>query len=82
MIFLPATGFIYEPPTQLNLPFLRLGLEPIRPKGVVPSSLTMVFKLALEASKTWKRLKGYKLILKVLEGEKFVNGELEEGVAA
>jgi len=42
----------------------------------------MVYKLALEASRTWKRLKGYKFILKVLEGKKFVNGELEEEVAA
>jgi len=42
----------------------------------------MVYKLALEASRTWKRLKGYKLILKVLEGRKFVDGEEEEEVAA
>jgi transposase-like protein len=46
------------------------------------ATLTMVFKLAKEASKTWIRLQGHKLILKVLDGAKFVDGELEEEVAA
>ncbi|MFC2145556.1 hypothetical protein ACFLQQ_04410 [Actinomycetota bacterium] len=45
-------------------------------------TLTVVFKLALEASKTWKRLKGYKLILKVLENKEFIDGELVEEVVA
>jgi len=44
---------------------------------IVPS-LTMVFKLALEAQKTWHKIKGYKLILKVIEGAKFIDGELME----
>jgi hypothetical protein len=41
----------------------------------------MVFKLALEAEKTWHRLKGYKFIPLVLDGRKFVNGELEKKAA-
>ena len=35
----------------------------------------MVFKLAREAQKTWKRLKGYRLIPRVLEGDIFIDGE-------
>lgn len=40
------------------------------------ATLTMVFKLALEAEKTWKKIKGHQLICKVIEGIKFVNGEM------
>jgi hypothetical protein len=38
----------------------------------------MVFKLALEAQKTWKRLKGHTLISLVLQRKVFINGELKE----
>ena len=43
--------------------------------------MTMVFKLALEAEKRWRRLNGSQLLAKVIEGVKFVDGELEEAVA-
>jgi len=42
------------------------------------TTLTMVFKLALEAKRTWKRIKGYEFIPLVLENKKFVEGDLEE----
>jgi putative transposase len=45
------------------------------------ATLTMVFKLALEAQKTWKRIKGHHLIGKVINGIKFVNGEILEEAA-
>lgn len=45
------------------------------------ATLTMVFKLALEAQKTWKRIKGHQLIGKVIDGVKFVNGEILEEAA-
>ncbi|MBC7333722.1 MAG: hypothetical protein H5T85_04580 [Actinobacteria bacterium] len=45
-------------------------------------TLSMVFKLAIKASKTWVKLKGHKLILLVLENKKFVDGELVKEVAA
>jgi len=38
----------------------------------------VVFKLVLETRKTWKKIKGYKLIPKVLEGVAFIDGELPE----
>lgn len=40
------------------------------------ATLTMVFKLSLEAEKTWKKLKGHQLIPKVIEGIKFIDGEM------
>lgn len=40
------------------------------------ATLTMVFKLSLEAEKTWKKLKGHHLIPKVIEGTKFIDGEM------
>jgi len=45
------------------------------------ATLTMVFKLAMEAEKRWRRLNGYQLIAKVIEGVKFVDGELKEAAA-
>ncbi len=40
------------------------------------ATLTMVFKLSLEAEKTWKKLKGHHLIPKVIEGVRFIDGEM------
>ena len=45
------------------------------------ATLTMVFKLAMEAEKTWRRLNGHQLIAKVIDGVTFVDGELEEAAA-
>jgi hypothetical protein len=38
----------------------------------------MVFKLCKQAEKTWKRLEGYRLIGKVIEGVRFVDGEFAD----
>ncbi|HXK36351.1 MAG TPA: IS256 family transposase [Candidatus Paceibacterota bacterium] len=45
------------------------------------ATLTMVFKLALEAERSWRRLNGHQLIAKVIEGVKFVDGVLKEAAA-
>jgi hypothetical protein len=42
------------------------------------ATLAMVFKLALEAQRTWKRIKGYQFIPFVLKNMKFIDGILEE----
>ena len=42
------------------------------------ATLTMIFKLAREAQKTWKKLKGYNLIPLVLEKRIFIDGELQK----
>ncbi|HUU02988.1 MAG TPA: IS256 family transposase [Myxococcota bacterium] len=49
--------------------------------GSRQATLTMVFKLAREAEQHWRRLNGHQLIAKVIEGVKFVDGELKEAVA-
>jgi len=43
--------------------------------GSVQATLTMVFRLAKEAENHWKKLRGYKLMKKVLEGVRFRDGE-------
>jgi putative transposase len=81
----PATHWIHirtTNPIESTFSTVRLRTYKTKGCGSRTATLTMVYKLALEASRTWKRLKGYKLILKVLEGKKFVDGEEEEEVAA
>lgn len=43
--------------------------------GSVKATITMVFKLATLAERHWKRLKGSKLIEKVVQGVRFKDGE-------
>src|SRR6516162_3176956 len=77
-------GRIYEPPTPSNLPLLPSDYELTEPRG--PGSriatLTMVFKLGLEAQKHWRRLQGFELIPKVVTGVRFVDGEEQTQQAA
>lgn len=44
--------------------------------GSRKATLSMVFKLGLQAEKHWRRLNGHQLIDKVIQGVRFVNGEL------
>ena len=46
------------------------------------ATLTMVFKLGLEAQKHWRRLQGFELIPKVVTGVRFVDGEEQNQQAA
>jgi len=46
--------------------------------GSRTATLTMVFKLAKEAERHWRRLNGHKLIAKLIEGVKFVDGVEEK----
>ena len=69
-------------PIESTFATVRLRTKKTKGCGSRIATLTMVFKLALEASKTWKRLKGHKFILHVLDNKKFVDGELVEEVAA
>lgn len=38
------------------------------------ATLTMVFKLAIEAEKCWRRINGYSLVEKIIQGVKFTDG--------
>jgi len=69
-------------PIESTFATVRLRTKKTKGCGSRMATLTMVFKLALEASKTWKRLKGHQFILHVLDNRKFVDGELAEEVAA
>ena len=46
--------------------------------GSREATLMMVFKLAEQAQNHWRKLKGYRLLAKVIEGVKFVDGELKK----
>lgn len=46
--------------------------------GTRMATLSMCFKLAVEAQKTWKKLRGYKIIPLVMEDHIFVDGVLKE----
>ena len=45
--------------------------------GSRQATLTMVYKLAREAEKRWRRLNGHHFIVKVLRGVRFVDGEAQ-----
>jgi transposase-like protein len=81
----PATHWIHIRTTNpIESTFATVRLRTLKTKGCGSriATLTMVFKLTMEAARTWKKLKGHKLILLVLENKKFVDGELSEEVAA
>jgi transposase-like protein len=65
-------------PIESTFATVRLRTEKTKGCGTRLATLTMVFKLVYETRKTWKKIKGYKLIPKVLEGITFVDGELTE----
>jgi hypothetical protein len=60
------------------------GRNPARRRKAVDriATLTMVFKLGLEAQKHWRRLQGFELIPKVVTGVRFVDGEEQAEQAA
>jgi putative transposase len=55
--------------------FATVRLRTHRTRGYGIATLTMVFKLGLEAQKHWRRLQGFELIPKVVTGVRFVDGE-------
>ena len=65
-------------PIESTFATVRLRTKKTKGCGTRMATLTMVFKLALEAQRTWKRIKGYEFIPLVLENKKFVDGDLEE----
>ena len=77
----PATHWIHirtSNPIESTFGTVRLRTHKTKGCGSRTATLTMVFKLALEAQKTWKRLKGHTLISLVLQRKVFINGELKE----
>jgi len=63
-------------PIESTFATVRLRTDKTKGCGTRLATLTMVFKLVLETKKTWKKIKGYRYIPKVLQGITFVDGEL------
>jgi transposase-like protein len=57
---------------------VRLRTEKTKGCGTRLATLAMVFKLSLEAQKTWKKIKGYQWIPHVIQGAVFTDGEMVE----
>jgi transposase-like protein len=64
-------------PIESTYATVRLRTKKTKGCGSRTATLTMVFKLALEAEKTWRRLMGHEQILLVMAGKRFIDGELE-----
>ena len=80
----PAVHWIHIRTTNpIESTFATVRHRTVRTKGCGSrtATLTMVYKLCLEAEKTWLRLRGYKLIPLVIEDRTFIDGELKEEVA-
>jgi putative transposase len=67
----------------IGSPFATVRLRTKRTKGCGSrlAILTMVFKLVMEAKKTWQRIRGYQLIGKIIEGIVFINSETMDKAA-
>jgi transposase-like protein len=77
----PAAHWIHirtTNPIESTYATVRLRTKKTKGCGSRQATLTMVFKLALEAEKTWRRLTGHKQIALVMAGRRFVDGELQD----
>src|ERR1700751_6407606 len=69
-------------PIESTFATVRLRTHRTKGSGSRIATLTMVFKLGLEAQKHWRRLQGFELIPKVITGVQFVDGEEQTEQAA
>lgn len=65
-------------PIESTFATVRLRTKRTKGCGSRTATLSMVWKLCCEAEKTWKKLKGYKLIPKVIQGVFCKDGILED----
>ena len=80
----PAAHWVHlrtSNPIESTYATVRLRTRRTKGCGSRTATLTMVWKLALEAQKTWRRLMGSKLIPLVMQKRTFVDGELLEPAA-
>jgi len=62
-------------PIESTFATIRLRIKKTKGCGSPITTVTMIFKLGIEAEKTWRKLRGYELIAKVIKGIIFINGE-------
>ena len=68
-------------PIESTFATIRLRHRRTKGCGTRRASLTMMFKLGKSAEKKWRRLNGHERIIPLMEGKKFVNGELQDAAA-
>src|SRR5580692_4537083 len=69
-------------PIESTFATVRLRTQRTKGCGSRIATLTMVFKLGLQAQKHWRRLQGFELIPKVVTSVRFVDGEEQTQQAA
>ena len=69
-------------PIESTFATVRHRTRQTRGCGSRTTTLTMVFKLATEAERHWRRLNGHQLISHLIDGDTFVDGALELREAA
>ena len=69
-------------PIESTFATVRLRTHRTKGSGSRIATLTMVFKLGMEAQKHWRRLNGPELVAKVVIGVKFIDGEEQTEQAA
>ena len=62
-------------PIESTFATVRLRTHRTKGSGSRIATLTMVFKLGMEAQKHWRRLNGPELVAKVVIGVKFIDGQ-------
>lgn len=65
-------------PIESTFATVRLRHDRTKGNGTRHACLTMVFKLIESAAKHWRRLNRYDRIVPLLQGRKFLNGELQD----
>lgn len=69
-------------PIESTFATIRHRTRQTKGAGSRKAALSMIYKLAKDAERSWKRLRGYKLIEKVIQGIRFKDGEEEKNKAA
>ncbi len=64
-------------PIESTFATVRLRTNKTKGSGTANETVTMVFKMIQSAEKRWRKLRGFKQILLVMEGRKFINGVLD-----
>ena len=75
----PPIGCTYERPNPIESTFatVRHRTRQTKACGSRVTALTMVFKLATQAERHWRRLNRYQLITHLVDGDTFTDGELQ-----
>ena len=68
-------------PIESTFATIRLRHRRTKGSGTRRTSLAMMFKLAESASKKWRKLRGYQLMIHVMQNKTFTDGVMQENAA-